>query len=54
MTTIANSAAAVPPEDTQSLGRRLDALISRVDRQPLIAVGAGIVIGFLLARLLQR
>lgn len=45
-----------PPatQPAKTLGNRLDAWIASLDRQPLVAVGAGIVVGFLLARMLDR
>jgi hypothetical protein len=37
----------------RSLGTRVDALVATVKAQPLAAVGVGIVLGYVLARLLR-
>ena len=38
----------------KTIGQRVDLLIERIEQQPLVAVGIGVAVGYLLARLVKR
>jgi hypothetical protein len=46
--------APTPDGNPQTIGARLDGLRAQPGKHPLLAVGLGIVIGYLLARALNR
>jgi hypothetical protein len=55
MTSASDDLAPAPERDLApiTLGTRVDALVTRVKDSPLVAVGVGIIAGYVLARLLR-
>jgi hypothetical protein len=53
---MSNTAASEAPgaNEAKTIGHHVDAFLTNARRSPLVAVGLGIVAGYLLARLLAR